>query len=101
MTKKDPVQSKGSARLRALVRGRVQGVFFRHYTSEHARGLGLVGCVRNLSNGSTVEVLAEGPRDALNALVAELRKGPPGAHVVAVDTDWGAAKGEWNSFEVR
>ena len=100
MAEKAPVDSSGTARLRALVRGRVQGVFFRQHAREHATRLGLVGCVRNLSDGATVEVLAEGPRDALDALVSELRKGPPAAHVVEVDTDWGEATGEWSSFQV-
>lgn len=71
-------------RLEALVQGRVQGVFFRDFTRRHARRLGLVGRVRNLSGGSTVEVVAEGPRAALEELLTRLREGPPGAVVVGV-----------------
>ncbi|HEX5368456.1 MAG TPA: acylphosphatase, partial [Dehalococcoidia bacterium] len=58
--------------LRALVRGRVQGVGFRYFVQERASALGLAGFARNLSNGSTVEVVAEGPLSALEALLEAL-----------------------------
>jgi acylphosphatase len=77
--------SGGSERLRARVRGRVQGVGFRAATLREARGLGLRGWVRNLPDGA-VEVVAEGPRADLDALVAFLWRGPRGAHVSHVDT---------------
>ena len=53
-----------SARLRLLVHGRVQGVFFRQAAADEARQLGLRGWVRNLANGD-VEIVAEGPRREL------------------------------------
>lgn len=62
--------------LHAVVHGRVQGVFFRASTQKKARALGLTGWVRNLPDG-TVEVLAVGPRPALEALLAWLHEGPP------------------------
>ena len=89
------------ARVRAVVRGRVQGVFFRHFTRERARRLEVVGWVRNLSDGMTVQVLAEGPRAALEELLTHLRRGPPGAHVIHVDVDWCAPTWEFRSFNVR
>ena len=52
------------ARLRMLVHGRVQGVFFRHAAAEQARELGLRGWVKNLPGGD-VEIVAEGPRREL------------------------------------
>lgn len=45
--------------VRATVSGRVQGVYFRDFTSRHARELGLTGYVRNLPDGKAVEVQAE------------------------------------------
>ncbi|MBI4277920.1 MAG: acylphosphatase [Armatimonadetes bacterium] len=75
------------ARLRALVSGVVQGVGFRWFVQRHARALGLSGYVRNLSDGR-VEVVAEGGRAELEALVAHLRQGPPAARVRAVDVTW-------------
>ena len=70
-------------RLRLLVRGRVQGVWFRGWTREQARALGVEGFARNLHDGS-VEVVAQGPRDAAEALVRACREGPPSARVDAV-----------------
>ena len=69
------------ARLVALVHGRVQGVGYRMFAIRHAQALGLTGHVRNLPDHRTVEVVAEGPRDALDRLLAHLRRGPYGARV--------------------
>jgi acylphosphatase len=87
--------------LRALVRGRVQGVGFRYFVQERAAAFGLVGFARNLSNGSTVEVVAEGPLPALESLLGALRRGPALAYVEHVDVSWAAATGEYDSFRVR
>ncbi len=92
---------EGGWRLRALVRGQVQGVFFRDFTHIHAQRLGLVGWVRNPSDGNTVEVIAEGPHLALEQLLGHLRQGPPEANVIQVDVEWAAASHEFNLFEVR
>ncbi|MCC6640451.1 MAG: acylphosphatase [Deltaproteobacteria bacterium] len=70
-------------RLRLHVRGRVQGVWFRGWTCEQARALGLAGFAKNLHDGS-VEVVAQGTRGATQALVEACRKGPPSARVDAV-----------------
>ena len=69
---------------RFVVRGRVQGVGFRHHTKLRARELGLVGWVRNLPDGS-VEVVAQGAAAELGRLADFLRVGPPSARVDAVD----------------
>jgi acylphosphatase len=87
--------------LRALVRGRVQGVGFRFFVLEQAAALGLSGYTRNLSNGETVEVVAEGPLPSLEALLAQLRRGPPLARVERVDVSWAAATGEYDGFGMR
>ena len=84
----------------AVVRGRVQGVFFRASVESQALRLGLTGFVRNQRDGS-VEVLAEGGREALMKLAAFLREGPPAARVDAVQISWGDAKGEYKDFRVR
>ncbi len=88
------------ARLKAVVHGRVQGVNFRAYTRRRALDLGLRGYVRNSWDG-TVEVVAEGPRKALDSLLSFLRVGPPSAWVERVDVNWEGATGEFWSFEVR
>lgn len=71
-------------RRRAIVHGRVQGVFFRDTTRQRARELGLSGWVRNRTDG-TVEAVFEGQPDAVQEILQELRSGPPGAHVDRVD----------------
>jgi len=87
-------------RLRAIVYGRVQGVGFRYFTQREASALGLTGYVRNRWDG-TVEVVAEGPRQALERLVARLRIGPRSAYVRDVSLEWGEATGEFRYFNVR
>lgn len=69
------------------IRGRVQGVYFRAHTQEQARALGLVGWVRNHADGS-VQVLARGPRAALEALAAWCWRGSPWSHVDDVRLEW-------------
>ena len=62
------------------VAGRVQGVGFRWFVREAARRAGLAGWVRNRGDGR-VEIAASGSEDAVAALVAAAREGPPGARV--------------------
>jgi len=73
-------------RIRAIVSGRVQGVSYRASTAREASRLGLVGWVKNRSDGR-VELEAQGPDDKVGALVAWCHQGPPAASVsdVAVE----------------
>ncbi len=66
------------------VRGRVQGVFFRHSTRLEAERLQVRGTARNLEDGS-VEVFAAGEPAAVEALHAFLHRGPTQARVDAVE----------------
>lgn len=68
---------------RLIIRGRVQGVGYRAWALATARGLGLKGWVRNRRDG-TVEVLAAGPADRLDAFEAACWEGPPAALVAAI-----------------
>ncbi len=70
--------------VRLEIYGRVQGVFYRASTRKEAQRLGLRGWVRNRSDGS-VEALAAGPREAVDALIAWTQKGPPLSRVDRVD----------------
>jgi len=63
-----------------LIKGRVQGVWFRAWTSESARKLGLAGRVRNLPDGD-VEAVFVGPSNAVDEIVTACRSGPPLARV--------------------
>jgi acylphosphatase len=68
---------------RLRITGRVQGVGFRYALQAEAGRLGLAGWVRNRRDGS-VEALAQGPAQALDALTAWARRGPPAARVAEV-----------------
>jgi acylphosphatase len=70
-------------RIHVVVRGRVQGVFFRKATVETAARLGVTGWVRNLRDGR-VELEAEGTLEAVEALLAFCRRGPEQAQVEEV-----------------
>lgn len=89
-----------SSRLHANVRGEVQGVGFRAFVQVQARRLGIRGWVRNRRDGS-VEVVAEGPRAALEVLVAAMVKGPPASSVSGIDDRWTEATGKFGDFGVR
>jgi acylphosphatase len=71
-------------RRRALVSGRVQGVFFRDSSRQQAAGRGVAGLARNLPDGR-VEVVLEGRPDDVAAVLAWLRQGPAYARVETVD----------------
>ncbi len=87
-------------RLHAIVHGIVQGVNFRYYTRMRAQALGLSGWVANRADG-TVEVVAEGPRPAVESLLDFLREGPPAARVDYVETRWERPTGEFRGFHIR
>lgn len=84
---------------RIFVSGRVQGVAFRDWTVRTAKRLGLVGWVRNLSDGR-VEILAEGEEEAIGALVDACKQGPPLARVENVSAIADTDK-PWKGFSKR
>ena len=88
-----------NARARVVVRGRVQGVWFRAETESRARSLGLTGWVRNAEDG-TVEAVFEGPRERIESVVAWCGRGPAEARVDDVQVDWEDPSGE-QGFAVR
>ena len=81
-----------AVRLDVAVRGRVQGVGYRAFVRDTARRLDLAGAVRNGGDGA-VYVTAEGPRAALEALLAAVREGPLAARPGGVDAVWSAPSG--------
>ena len=86
-------------RVHVVVQGRVQGVGFRAFVARRARDLKLTGWVRNRFDGA-VEVLAEGTRSALEALVEAVRRGPPAARVATVEEQWSEGTPEHRDFAV-
>lgn len=77
---------------RAVVTGRVQGVFFRAHVAEAAERAGVSGWAENRADGA-VEIHAEGEPDAVEAVLAAARQGPPRAAVDAVDVREAPAEG--------
>ena len=94
----------GSARLDAVVLGRVQGVGFRYFVLREARRLGLDGWTANEANGG-VRVVADGSRASLEALLDALREGPPSSIVERVVVNWppvaAGASFEGQGFTIR
>jgi acylphosphatase len=89
----------GAIRVRVVVTGRVQGVWFRDRCQEEARALGVRGFVRNRVDGS-VEAEFEGPEAAVERMIAWCHSGPARARVDAVNTERIATVGE-PGFRVR
>jgi acylphosphatase len=75
-----------AVRVRVVVSGRVQGVFFRASCVDEAHRRGLGGWVRNLPDGG-VEAVFEGEEPQVQAMIDWCGHGPPGARVHAVATE--------------
>jgi acylphosphatase len=86
-------------RQRVVVKGHVQGVFFRDSTRREARRRGVAGWACNRSDGA-VEAVFEGPPEAVEALVDFCTRGPRGADVADVEVSEEPVEG-LDGFEVR
>ena len=86
-------------RAHVLVRGAVQGVFFRAETRNRARSLGVDGWVRNTPDGA-VEAVFEGDDQRVESMVDWCGRGPAGARVEDVEASWAAPEGE-TGFSIR
>jgi acylphosphatase len=84
---------------RVRITGDVQGVFFRAWTQDQARSLGVTGWVRNASAGS-VKAHVEGEEAAVEQLIERMRDGPPGAQVDDVEAAVSPVE-SLERFEVR
>ena len=71
-------------RVKIIVAGRVQGVYFRYFTQNKAKGLGVFGSVCNLADGR-VEIIAEAPPAVLDDFIRWCYKGPITARVDTVE----------------
>ena len=96
----EPETKLEPARLQAFVSGAVQGVGFRYFALATANELNLTGWVRNLVDGS-VQVVAEGPRGALETFLQKLRQGPRSGRVAEVRVSWFPPQRDFDRFEVR
>lgn len=90
----------GKVRAHVLIKGRVQGVFFRAETRRQAYKSGIVGWVRNRWDGR-VGAIFEGEEEAVQKMIAWCYKGPPAAIIEDVEVKWVDYKGEFTTFSIR
>jgi acylphosphatase len=81
------------------VSGRVQGVFYRAFTKDRAKGLGIKGWVRNLPGGG-VEAVLEGERQKVGELLKFMKSGPSGSMVLGMELSELECRG-YQDFEIR
>ena len=87
-------------RVHVIVEGRVQGVFFRAYTSDEAKKLGLTGWVRNRPEG-TVEAVIEGDAGSVDTMLRWFYQGSPGSRVTKVRVSEEPPVGDSTTFEIH
>ncbi len=87
------------SRVRVIVSGRVQGVFFRSATQDEAEIRNVSGWVKNLQDGR-VEALFEGDKQAVEQLVEFCKKGPPNAVVRDIEVSWEEYQAEFTGFRI-
>ena len=83
-----------------LVKGRVQGVYFRASATQTATELGIRGHVENLADGN-LRIVAEGTTENLEKLIEWCREGPPRAKVESVELKWLSAEGGFVDFRIN
>ena len=87
------------ARAELIIRGRVQGVFYRQSTREMTNSLGLTGWTKNCPDGS-VKAIFEGERELIEAAIEWCRQGPPAAQVSEIEVNWHDFRGEFTDFNI-
>lgn len=88
------------SRVHAIIKGKVQGVFFRAATLEQAKRLGIHGYVKNREDLS-VELDAEGNKEQLIQLLQWCQKGPPDAKVESVESEWQTSLCHYSQFTIQ
>lgn len=89
----------GLVRVRVLIEGKVQGVFFRAYSLQKAKSLGVKGYVKNSPDGK-VDIIAEGEGKNIEDFVEWCHKGPLHARVTKVLINHEQYKGEYEKFSI-
>lgn len=97
---REPQPDRGSICAHLIVKGRVQGVWYRGSARAEARALGLSGWARNRADGS-VEIVVQGPPGKIERFVQWCRRGPAGARVASVDRIDRPADANLREFEIR
>jgi acylphosphatase len=89
-----------TVRVHVWVQGRVQGVGFRAFVQQNALQGGVTGWVRNVGY-DTVEAVAEGSKEQIEAFLRIVKRGPRSARVDESREEWGQATSEFSSFRVK
>ena len=100
LSKNSIPDDKESISVRLLVRGKVQGVYFRFNMQQVAMKNSVVGWVRNLPDGN-VEALLEGKKEDVNQVVQWSKIGPENARVYEVNMDYRQYTGKYKDFMIR
>jgi acylphosphatase len=87
-------------RAHVIIRGMVQGVYFRAHTRDEASAADVTGWVKNRRDGG-VEAVFEGPEEDVKKVIAWCHQGPAWAHVTEVHVDWQDYTGEFKDFFVN
>ncbi len=82
-----------------IVKGTVQGVFFRQFVKEHADDLKLKGYVRNISTGD-VEIVIEGEQESIDRFLGLIKKGPQHSHIRDVKIEEKKWSGDFKEFKI-
>ena len=85
--------------IECIISGRVQGTLYRDFARRKARGLGLVGTVENLPDG-TVKVLAQGDESDLRIFIGHLKRGSIFSRIDALDEKWSDAPKAFSDFQI-
>ncbi len=96
----EPRREDETARVEAVVSGRVQGVGYRAFVAREASAAGLLGWVRNEPSGA-VRIVAEGRRAVLERFLDAIHVGPALARVARIDETWTPPRDLHGGFEVR
>ncbi len=83
-----------------FIEGKVQGVFYRIWVRSKAKKLGLVGWVKNLTDGR-VEAVFEGPKETIKEIIDSCWAGPSASKVEKVGVKWEKVSNRHESFEIR
>ncbi len=89
-----------NVRVRVLIEGRVQGVFFRAHARDQAAQFKLTGWVQNLPDGR-VEAMVEGSPEQVEAFVNWCHAGPTSAKITGTTVERQEYRGEFQTFSVR
>jgi len=92
------MEERAVVELHAIIRGHVQGVFFRDTTKRFANELGLTGTVRNVPDGN-VEIYAQGSKENLENLLEKLIQKGPG-HVDGIEKEFFSPMRDYDGFQV-